>query len=163
MTCLKIFKALWIFFLVLLFAEWLRTDIKNWNCDFEGPSPFNGRYYKATKCTKTEDWLGFIYGWMITQQIYQVLNFVTLIVLIKALYRISTLIKKLEHFGYMHNGLVIRLHIAYCFFTGIYSLYAASFENIFLFKSIKGFKIEGSEDEYGYRIDAGYIRWAFIL
>ena len=143
--------------------KWLRIDIENWNCTFEIINPLDGKHYKSDICSKTEDWLGFIHGWILTQRDYQVLNLVTLIVLIKALSRISSLIKKLEHFGYMHNGLTLRLHIAYCFFTGIYSLYAATYEYHFFEKSIRTFKKEGSEDEYDYKVDAGNIRWGLIL
>ena len=143
--------------------EWLKIDIDNWNCTFEGTNPLDDRYYKSNKCSKTENWLGFIYGWILTQRDYQVLNFVTLIVLIKALCRISSLINRLKHFGYMHNGLILRLHIAYCFFTGIYSLYAATFEHRFFLDSIKTFNKVGSEDLYDYRVDAGNIKWGLIL
>ena len=121
---LKIFNALWIISKAIILTMWLYIDKIRDNCTFKGFSS-DGLYFDVKSCSETEDWLGYIFGWIGAQAYSQILNLITLIVLVSALCRISNLIKKLEHFGYVHNVLVLRMHIAYCWFTGLYSVYAA--------------------------------------
>ena len=144
---LKILNALWIISGAIILARWLYMDKKHWNCTYKGLGS-DGLYYDVKNCHKTEDWLGYVYGWIYSQDYSPILNVVTLGIFIAALYRISNLIKKLEHFGYVHNVLVLRMHIVYCWFTGIYSLCAAFSQHLAFLRSIKTFQIEPGVWDY---------------